>query len=194
MIKLTVTLKYRDETLVYFFSFIILFMTLFFLSKANLLFLVPLLLKKTNKKIWESKAGFGSSQKSYRPARLKAPFIYILFDVFENSEANKRGELIRQIPEGGETISIEFSTTSLGEGSLSWLIFMSHAYCLAHKPLKKKKKNSGQFIFLCLFRFYMGLFELKIMLGKNRSVLEFGNLNNKHSAFYLFYNFYISLI
>ena len=57
------------------------------------------------------------------------------------------------------------------------------------QTIKKKKKNSGQFIFLCLFRFYMGLFELKIMLGKNRSVLEFGNLNNKHSAFYLFYNF-----
>ena len=150
MIKLTVTLKYRDETLVYFFSFIILFMTLFFLSKANLLFLVPLLLKKTNKKIWESKAGFGSSQKSYRPARLKAPFIYILFDVFENSETNKRGELIRQIPEGGETISFEFSTTSLGEGSLSWLIFMSHAYCLAHKPLKKKKKTVVN-LFVCAY-------------------------------------------
>ena len=49
------------------------------------------------------------------------PFIYILFGVFENSETSKRGELIRQIPEGGETISFEFSTTSisLGEWRLS---------------------------------------------------------------------------
>ena len=188
MIKLTVTLKYRDETLVYFFSFIILFIWLFFFFPKQTFFsLFPCFWRKQTKRFERAKRDLDQAKNPTGPPGWKL-FIYILFDVFENSETNKRGELIRQIPEGGETISFEFSTTSLGEGSLSWLIFMSHAYCLAHKPLKKKK-NSGQFICLCLFRFYMGLFELKIMLGKNRSVLEFGNLNNKHSAFYLFYNF-----
>ena len=152
MIKFTVTLKYRDETLVYFFSFIILFIWLFFFFPKQTFFsLFPCFWRKQTKRFERAKRDLDQAKNPTGPPGWKL-FIYILFDVFENSETNKRGELIRQIPEGGETISFEFSTTSisLGEWRLSWHILMSHAYCLAHGPFKKKKKTVVN-LFVCAY-------------------------------------------
>ena len=124
----------------------------FFFPKQTFFSLFPCFWRKQTKRFERAKRDLDQAKNPTGPPGWKL-FIYILFDVFENSETNKRGELIRQIPEGGETISFEFSTTSLGEGSLSWLIFMSHAYCLAHKQLKKKKKTVVNLFFCAYFDF-----------------------------------------
>ena len=125
----------------------------FFFPKQTFFSLFPCFWRKQTKRFERAKRDLDQAKNPTGPPGWKL-FIYILFDVFENSETNKRGELIRQIPEGGETISFEFSTTSLGEGSLSWLIFMSHAYCLAHKPLKKKKKQWSIYLFVLISILY----------------------------------------
>ena len=80
MIKLTVTLKYRDETLVYFFSFIILFIWLFFFFPKQTFFsLFPCFWRKQTKRFERAKRDLDQAKNPTGPPGWKLHlFIFCL--------------------------------------------------------------------------------------------------------------------